>query len=322
MTTTISTTPDTSHGQLPGYIDEVIEGLSAPDKTLPCKLFYDERGSGLFDQICELDEYYLTRTENALMADHAAEMAEAIGPGCLLIEYGAGSSTKIRALLDHLRDPAAFVPIDISGEHLVRAADDLKASYPGVEINPVVADFTVPFDVPAPMIKPSRSVVYFPGSTIGNFAPGDASNLLHGMAERVGPGGGLLIGVDLVKDPEILRNAYNDRAGVTAAFNLNLLVRLNREAGADFNLSCFTHRAKYNAEKNRIEMRLYSERRQSAEIAGHRFDFEIGESILTEYSHKYTVESFGKIAEEAGFRQRRVWMDEDELFSVQYLELD
>ena len=322
MTTTVSTTHGTHNGQLPDYLDEVLAGLSAPEKTLPCKLFYDERGSDLFDRICELDEYYVTRVENALMAEHAAEMADAIGPGCLLIEYGAGSSTKIRALLDHLWEPAAFVPIDISGEHLVRPTDALKKSYPGVEINPVVADFTAPFKVPAPSIKPSRNVVYFPGSTIGNFTPEEASDLLRGMAERVGPGGGLLIGVDLVKDPAILHAAYNDREGVTAAFNLNLLVRLNREAGAGFNLSCFTHRASYNSEKARIEMRLYSERRQSAEIAGHRFDFEIGESILTEYSHKYTVESFGKIASAAGFHTRRVWMDDDELFSVQYLELD
>ncbi|MDP6822341.1 MAG: L-histidine N(alpha)-methyltransferase [Dehalococcoidia bacterium] len=322
MTTTFSDNAEAGARALPGYVDEVIEGLSTAEKTLPCKLFYDERGSGLFDQICELDEYYVTRTENALMGAHAGEMAEAIGPGCLLIEYGAGSSTKIRSLLDHLRDPAAFVPVDISGEHLVRAADELKASYPDVEINPLVADFTGSFDVPAPLIEPARSVVYFPGSTIGNFAPGDASKLLKTIAERVGLGGGLLIGVDLDKDPDVLHAAYNDRKGVTAAFNLNLLVRLNREAGADFNLSCFTHRAAYNPESSRIEMRLYSDRRQTAQIAGHRFDFDMGESILTEYSHKYTIESFGRIAAEAGFQTRQVWTDADGLFSVQYLELD
>ena len=313
---------DTHNDRFPDYLDEVIAGLSAPKKTLPCKLFYDERGSGLFDRICELDEYYVTRVENALMAEHAVEMADVIGPGCLLIEYGAGSSTKIRALLDHLRQPAAFVPVDISGEHLVRSTDALKRSYPGVEINPVVANFTAPFKVPAPSIKPSRSVVYFPGSTIGNFTPEAAAELLRGIAERVGPGGGLLIGVDLVKSPDVLHAAYNDREGVTAAFNLNLLVRLNRELGANFNLSCFTHRATYNEKKARVEMRLHSDRRQSAEIAGHRFDFEAGESILTEYSHKYTVESFGKIAGVAGFSTRRVWTDGDDLFSVQYLELD
>jgi dimethylhistidine N-methyltransferase len=322
LTTTIPQNADTTRRELPGYIDEVVEGLSGEAKTLPCKLFYDERGSGLFDQICELDEYYVTRTENALMDQYAGEMAEAIGPECLLIEYGAGSSTKIRSLLDNLKDPAAFVPIDISGEHLVRAADELKVSYPTVEINPVVADFTAAFDVPAPLIKPARNVVYFPGSTIGNFAPKDASRLLKGMAQRVGPGGGLLIGVDLDKDPNVLRAAYNDREGVTAAFNLNLLVRLNREAGADFNLSCFTHRAAYNPEASRIEMRLYSDRPQTARVAGRRFDFEMGESILTEYSHKYTVESFGKIAGEAGFKTRQVWTDADDLFSVQYLELN
>lgn len=322
MTTTISNNAGPGTRELPGYIDEVVEGLSAAEKTLPCKLFYDERGSGLFDQICELDEYYVTRTENALMDRYAGEMAEAIGPECLLIEYGAGSSTKIRSLLDHLNDPAGFVPIDISGEHLVRAADELKLRYPEVEINPVVADFTAAFDVPTPLIEPSRKVIYFPGSTIGNFAPEDASRLLKGMAERVGPGGGLLVGVDLDKSPDVLHAAYNDRKGVTAAFNLNLLVRLNREAGADFNLSCFSHRAAYNAEAHRIEMRLYSDRKQSAEIAGHRFDFDTGESILTEYSHKYTVESFGRIAGEAGFKTRQVWTDADGLFSVQYLELD
>jgi dimethylhistidine N-methyltransferase len=256
------------------------------------------------------------------MADFAPDMAAVIGPGCHLIEYGAGSSTKIRSLLDHLQDPAAFVAIDISGEHLVRAADDLKARYPSIEINPVVADFTARFDIPSPTIKPTRKVVYFPGSTIGNFTPEAASDLLKGMAELVGPGGGLLIGVDLDKEPDVLRAAYNDRKGVTGAFNLNLLVRLNREAGADFNLSCFSHRAVYNPEKSRIEMRLFSDRDQTAEIADHRFEFKAGESILTEYSHKYTVESFGKIAGEAGFRLRQVWMDADELFSVQYMELD
>lgn len=194
MTSITSTTTGSQTGASPGYLNEVIEGLSSPDKNLPCKLFYDERGSALFDRICELDEYYVTRTENALMADHAAEMADAIGPGCLLIEYGAGSSTKIRSLLDHLREPAAFVPVDISGEHLIRAAAALRTGYPGVAISPIVADFTTQFVVPVPAIKPSRRVVYFPGSTIGNFAPEEASELLQGMADRVGRGGGLLIG--------------------------------------------------------------------------------------------------------------------------------
>ena len=310
---------DTHNDRFPDYLDEVIAGLSAPEKTLPCKLFYDERGSGLFDRICELDEYYVTRVENALMAEHAVEMADVIGPGCLLIEYGAGSSTKIRALLDHLWEPAAFVPVDISGEHLVRSTDALKRSYPRVEINPVVADFTAPFKVPAPSIKPSRNVVYFPGSTIGNFEHGVALDLLRVMRHEARGNGALLIGVDLQKDAAIIDNAYNDSQGITAEFNLNILRHLNQVYAADFDLDEFSHDAQYDAAEGRVVIHLVSTRDQVLHIGETRIDIAHGEKILTEYSHKYTLQGFAEMAGQADFRVEKVWADAEDLFSVQYL---
>ncbi|MFW6195597.1 MAG: L-histidine N(alpha)-methyltransferase, partial [Chloroflexota bacterium] len=257
-----------------------LDGLSRPQKTLPSKLLYDERGSEIFDDICELDEYYLTRTEEALMEEHAPEMAATMGPGCLLIEYGAGSTTKVRTLLDQMESPAGFVPVDISGEHLLQAASRVQSDYPGVPVLPVVADFMQPFDVPESPCPVQRRVAFFPGSTIGNFARAEAEALLRRMAEQCGPGGGLLIGVDLDKDPETLLHAYDDAEGVTASFSLNLLRRLNREIGADFDVDGFRHRAVYNPEHSRIEISLVSQRPQDVHINGHRFHFDEGEGIL------------------------------------------
>ncbi|HEU5102881.1 MAG TPA: L-histidine N(alpha)-methyltransferase [Roseiflexaceae bacterium] len=299
--------------------DEVLDGLRRTPKELPPKLFYDERGSQLFDQICELHEYYPTRTEVAIMQAHAHEMAALIGPDSLLVEYGSGSSLKTRILLDHLVAPGGYVPIDISREHLLRSAERLAAAYPDIEILPVWADYTAGLTLPHPARRVARAVAYFPGSTIGNCHPHEAVQLLRQIAELVGPGGGLLIGVDLQKDRATLERAYNDRAGVTAAFNLNMLARINRELGVTFRLEQFRHRALYNEQFQRIEMHLVSQRRQVVDIDGLTIAFEAGESILTECSYKYSLESFGALARVGGFEITHVWTDPQRLFSVQYL---
>jgi dimethylhistidine N-methyltransferase len=288
-------------------------------KEIQCKYLYDERGSQLFDAICELEEYYPTRTEMRIMDQHGAEMAELLGSGILLIEYGSGSSTKTPILLRHLQRPAGYVPIDIAREHLLRSAERLKSEFPQLKILPVCTDYTMPFELPEIDRPVSRRVVYYPGSTIGNFHPDEARQFLRRIAGVCGSGGGLLLGVDLRKSPEILEPAYNDSAGVTAAFNLNLLERINRELGADFDLDQFEHRAIYNEERSRIEMHLISRRDQTVRVAGRAFSFETGETILTECSYKYTFEGFAELAASAGFNVKRVWTDDQQLFSVQYL---
>jgi dimethylhistidine N-methyltransferase len=300
---------------------EVLEGLAHPQKRLSPKWFYDEEGSRLFDQITKLPEYYPTRTELEILNAHIEEMAELIGSRAAIVEFGAGSSVKIRILLDNLNTPAAFIPVDISGEHLLDAARQLATDYPDLEILPVCADFTQSFDLPVPAETVNRNLVFFPGSTIGNFSLEQARQLLKVMAIEAGAGGGLLIGVDLKKDATMLESAYNDAAGVTAEFNLNLLARLNRELDADFDLNSFAHRAVYNEDKGRIEMHLVSKKNQSVNIAGQQIDFVAGEYILTECSHKYELQEFAELAAEAGFTVRKVWTDPDRMFSVQYLEL-
>ena len=306
-------------------MDEIVRGLSGRQKKLPSKLFYDERGSQLFDDICNLSEYYVTRTETALMESYADEIAAELGAGAMLIEYGSGSSTKTRVLLSHLDRPAGYVPIDISAEHLIKTVRALKREYPGLEIHPLAADFTRPFALPASVNgsfseSPNR-VIYFPGSTIGNFEKHEATDLMRGMASIVKKGGRLLIGVDLDKDPEVLHRAYDDSLGVTAEFNRNILVRLNREFGCNFDVDQFEHRAIYDAQHSRVEMHLVSLVPQTATVCGKTVTFEIGETILTEYSHKYTISTFTEIAEQAGFQSRRVWMDPEELFSIHLLEV-
>jgi dimethylhistidine N-methyltransferase len=298
---------------------EVLAGLARPDKKLPCKYFYDERGSRLFDEICELEEYYLTRCELAILRRDAGEMAGRLGPGCALVEYGSGSSLKTRLLLDRLDRPAAYVPVDISGEHLLRSARRLARAYPDLEVVPVCADFTRPFPLPPLRHPPRRRVVYFSGSTIGNFGPAEATALLAGIARLCGPGGGLLIGVDLKKDRAILEAAYNDRRRVTAAFNLNLLARLNRELGADFDLGGYRHHAFYNAGPGRIEMHLVSLVAQTVHVGGAAFELAAGETICTEYSYKYGLDDFRALAARVGLAVEQVWTDERGLFSVQYL---
>ncbi len=303
----------------PTFLTEVLHGLSLPQKELPCKYFYDERGSQLFDQICDLEEYYLTRTELAIMHRSAAEMASSLGPNCLLIEYGSGSSVKTRLLLDHLTKPAGYVPIDLSREHLLRSAAKLGRNYPGVEVLPLWADFNGDFELPSPRRQASRRAVYFPGSTLGNFGPPEAEGLLSRVAEQVGPGGALLIGLDLRKSLDLLLPAYDDARGVTAQFNLNLLARINRELHADFDLKFFRHRASYDGRLHCIEMYLDSQRAQKVSVGGQVFSFRAAESIRTERSYKYDVEEYRAWVVRTGLAVRRVWTDERRSFAVLYL---
>lgn len=299
-------------------VAEITHGLKQPQKRLPSKLFYDKRGSSLFDRICGLDEYYLTRTEVAIMNENIEEIAGALGEGCLLIELGSGSSQKIRLLLENLQKPAGYVPIDISEEHLLDSVTTLAGDYPGLRILPVYADYTKSFTLPLFNFPSSKIVVYYPGSTIGNFTPGEADKFLKKISEFTGTGSGLLIGVDLIKDTDILDKAYNDKAGVTAEFNLNILMRLNREADSDFDLSEWGHLAFYDSEESRIEMHVVSKCDQLVHINGTRIPVDEGESILTEYSYKYTLEGFRSLVSDS-YRVETVWTDKDNLFSVQYL---
>lgn len=312
MTTTTRHTPAVSR-----FRADVIEGLSQPQKRLPPKYFYDATGSQLFDRICELPEYYPTRTELAIMRRHAGAMADRCGPDCLLVELGAGSLTKVRLLLDRLERPAGYVPVDVSGEHLRDAADALADDYPSLTVRPVVADFTTPFELPD--LPAARRVVYFPGSTVGNFDPPEADALLRRIARLVGPGGGHLLGVDLRKDASVLERAYNDTAGVTAAFNRNLLVRINHELEADFDLTAFRHHAIYNADRSRIEMHLVSERRQRVRVGPAVFEFRPGETIHTESSYKYDLTELGTRAGECGLRLNQSWTDSRQYFAVLFL---
>jgi dimethylhistidine N-methyltransferase len=300
---------------------DVLAGLAEPRKTLPCKYFYDARGTELFDAICELDEYYPTRTEIGILREHAREMAWLIGPRARLVELGSGSSTKTRILLDQLPDLDAYVPVDISPEYLTRATGELARDYPDLRVVPVAADYTQPFDLPKGD-RPSRAVAFFPGSTIGNLEPNDARDFLRVVAGLCHGGGGLLIGVDLKKDRRTLEAAYDDAKGVTAAFNMNLLVRINRELGGDFDLASFRHRAFYNEKEGRIEMQLVSQRQQSVHVGSVRFDFAEGEPITTEYSYKYDAGQFAELAKSAGFGSERVWTDNQRLFSVQYFGVE
>lgn len=297
---------------------EVIAGLSEAQKRISPKFFYDERGSRLFEAITEQPEYYPTRTEIGILEDNIEAIAAALGSGVSLIEFGAGASVKVRILLDNVPGIGVFVPVDISGDHLQAAAATLSGQYPNIEVLPVAADFTRPFTLPSPRVMPERNIVFFPGSTIGNFPPEAASELLQTMRRTAGEGGGLLIGVDLKKDRDVLERAYNDEAGVTAAFNCNMLHHLNGRLGANFRPEAFKHRAIYNDEAGRIEMHLVSQCRQSVDVGGRHFEFEKGEYLLTECSYKFSLEDFAALADGAGFTVDTVWCDADTLFSLQY----
>jgi dimethylhistidine N-methyltransferase len=302
------------------FREAVLAGLSRRAKSIPCRFLYDERGSALFEEICELPEYYPTRTEMAILEANAGEIAEAMGRHCQLIEFGSGSSRKVRILLDALEDPAAYVAIDISRELLRHAARGLAADFPGIAVVAVCADYTRPLQLPAmPVLEEGRRVGFFPGSTIGNFTPDEATEFLAGCRRVVGADGAMLVGVDLKKDPAVLEAAYNDAAGVTSAFILNLLERMNRELGADFDLRRFVLDSSYNAAAGRVEIHVKSLVDQEVTVAGRRFRFAAEERIHTEDSCKYSIAEFQRLAARAGFRTARCWTDPDELFSVHLL---
>jgi len=308
--------------QRPGrddILEDVLDGLTRSPKRLSPKYFYDARGSELFERICEQPEYYLTRTELSIMRDHIDEIADAIGSGAMLVEYGSGSGLKTRLLLEHLHDPVAYVPIEISRSALLASVDALRAEFPRIEMLPVCADFTEPVELPKPSRDASRTVVYFPGSTIGNFEPQQAHTLLRQMRMEMGRTGAALVGVDLHKDTAVIEAAYNDSVGITAEFTLNMLVRFNRELGADFDLSGFRHRARYNTLAGRIQTHIVSLREQDVHIGGNTIHFGEGEAMLVEYSYKYLLSDFAKLAERAGLDVETVWMDAHKRFSVQLL---
>lgn len=307
--------PSTSEHQM---LKEVLDGLRKPQKTIPSKYFYDERGSELFEEITKLEEYYPTRTETRILEENIEEIAGAVGEDSAIVELGSGNSTKTRLLLDHLEDISAYIPVDISEEYLMKTVRSLKEEYPELTIKPVCADYTKPFQIPPLEKSFEYYVIFYPGSTIGNFRPERAQKFLKTISRLLVPGGGMLVGVDLKKDREILEAAYNDARGVTAEFNLNMLVRLNRELNADFRIENFSHRAFYNEGKGRIEMHLVSEKEQEVHIQGQVIGFEQGETIHTENSYKYSPGEFEALVGQ-WFDVKKVWVDDNRLFSMQYL---
>jgi dimethylhistidine N-methyltransferase len=307
--------------ELEDFEQSVLNGLAQTPKTLPCKFFYDEQGSALFDQICELEEYYPTRTEIALLQDYSAEIADLAGADCHIIEFGSGSSIKVRILLDALENPAAYTAIDISREHLLASAGNLTGQYPGIAITAICADYTTALEWPEQEASGSKPVGFFPGSTIGNFTPAEARDFLSQVAGMLrSRSGAFIVGVDLKKDKAVLDAAYDDKKGITALFNLNLLARANRELGTDFDLKNFKHRGFYNDLEGRVEMHLECITAHKVAISGKTFDFNAGERVHTENSYKYTVEEFQDIARKAGFTPQTTWVDSRSYFSLHYLQ--
>ncbi len=319
MTTPLrSTLYHAGRGAYRAVREDVLHGLLGSPKTLPAKLFYDAEGARLFEQICALDEYYLTRSELEILDRYVGEIAELAGPRCALVEYGSGAGIKVRLLLDALVQPAAYVPIDISHEQLSRVARELSVDYPHVAIRPLCTDYTRRLRLPA-LPSGARRLAFFPGSTIGNFHPAEAAAFLGRVRRAIGTDGALVLGVDRRKDAGVLHAAYNDRNGVTAAFNLNVLARLNRELDADFDLSRFRHVAFFDPATSRIEMHLESAMAQVVRVAGEVVTFERGETIWTESSYKYDMALLDRVAGAAGFDVDRLWSDEGERFWVAFL---
>lgn len=299
-------------------LDEIVAGLNKSQKTLPSKYFYDKKGSKLFEKICDLDEYYLTRTELSIMKNNIEEISQVIGNNVRLIELGSGSSMKTRLILDHVENIDSYIPVDISEDFLIDMVKDLKSEYPDLKIQPVAADYTEPFSIPGNDKNGSRKIAYYPGSTIGNFTRKNAEKFIELISQLLGKEGGLLIGFDLVKDRQMLIDAYDDPKGVTAEFNKNILVRINKELGANFDPERFEHLALFDEDKSRIEMHLLSKTEQKVRIAGREFFFEQGETIHTENSHKYTLESFRELTR-SHFEHVVSWVDEEDEFCIQYL---
>jgi dimethylhistidine N-methyltransferase len=314
--------PMTFHDYAPnlaGFGEALVAGLSRTPKSIPCRFLYDARGSALFDQICDLPEYYPTRTELGILRAIAPQIAERAGPDCQMIELGGASSLKARILLDALERPGAYIPVDISRDHLQAAARALHADRPDLEILAVCADYTQPFVLPTAQ-TPGRRLGFFPGSTIGNLQPDEAIRFLADWAERLGPDAAMVVGVDLRKDTTILEPAYDDAQGVTAAFSKNVLARANRELGANFQVDCFAHRARYDVERGRIEIHLESLEDQTVRVGGASMALSKGERIHIEDSYKYSISGFGDLARAAGFTPTMVWTDPRKLFSVHYLQ--
>lgn len=293
--------------------------LTEQPHAISPKYFYDAPGSALFDQICELPEYYPTRTEASLLHTHAEEMADWAGRDAEIVEFGAGSLHKVRTLLNAFKQPARYVPIDISGEHLCKASERLRADYPTLDVRPVMGDYTCGITLPVPLVGSGKRIGFFPGSTIGNFLPHEALQFLRDSARALA-GGALVLGADLVKAPSLLHAAYNDAAGVTAKFNLNLLARANRELNAGFKLDQCAHYAFYNAPHQRIEMHLVNLVKQTVQLRDREVAWMEGNSLRTEYSHKFTLEGIRDLAVRAGFQLRKSWTDTDRLFSIHWLE--
>ena len=303
------------------FEDDVLLGLATRPKRLPAKYFYDETGSLLFERITEVKEYYPTRTEMGILRDHAADIMRLIPAGSALVEFGSGSSRKARIVLAAAPPLAAYVPVDICGEMIAQEAAELRPDFPGLSVLPVTADITLPFALPAAAKSAPLCVGFFPGSTIGNFEPHEAAAFLRNAARILGPGARLIVGADLIKPASVLNAAYNDAAGVTAAFNLNLLARINRELDGNFKLDAFEHHAFYNRERHRVEMHLVSLKRQKVRVAGTSFEFRAGETVHTENSYKYSVESLGALARGVGWEPAGVWTDARKYFSIQAFTL-
>jgi L-histidine Nalpha-methyltransferase len=313
------------HDLAPGedsFRDAVLAGLSNSPKSLPCKFFYDQRGSALFEAICEVPEYYLTRTELGILQSNAGDMAARIGPNCRLVELGSGASIKVRLLLDALETPLAYIPVDISRGFLRDAAASIATDFPELDVIAVCADYTRPFTLPKVSGPGGKTVGFFPGSTIGNFEPEAVVQFLSHVGKLLGPGAEMLIGADVKKDKAILDAAYNDAKGLNAAFNLNLLHRIAKELDSDIAIDDFAHVAFYNPDEGRVELYIKSLKDQSAAIAGRRFCFAAGEMIHTENSYKYAIPEFRMLAARAGFRALETWTDADGKFAVHYLRRD
>ncbi len=308
-------------GEDEAFASDVIGGLTSTPKRVPPKYFYDAAGSHLFDRITEQPEYYPTRCEMRILEAHAGDIAKLMPAGAALVEFGSGSNKKARILLKAAPQLACYVPVDICGEMLEQEAAELRPDFPELKVLPVTADFTQSFELPPEAKAAPVRVGFFPGSTIGNFEPHEAAAFLRHAGNILGPGARLIVGADLIKPAEVLNAAYNDKDGITAKFNLNLLNRINRELGGNFHLDCFEHHAFFNRERNRVEMHLASLKRQKVRVGGETIDFRAGETIHTENSYKYSIEKLTALARGAGWRPLGAWTDARNYFSIQAFEL-